>query len=447
MTHSNAADSVAAPLPWKRSLAWLLFLGPFFFLSYGYSNHLAAARQVSESVLFEWERTIPFVPWTIVPYWSIDLLYGLSFLFCRDRREVDRHGLRLLTAQLISVACFLAFPLHFSLERPPVDGFFGTLFDTLMGFDQPYNQAPSLHIGLLVIIWVRFVAATPAHWHWAVHSWALLIGVSVLTTYQHHFIDLPTGALVGLFCLWLWPDTGRPTLAAWPAQVAPERRRLALLYGIAATAFGIVAAMLGDAALWLWWVTAALGLVSLIHAVPGASGFQKQNGRHSLAARVMLLPYLAGAWLNSRLWTRRHPQPDHVVHGVWLGRMPTAADMRAGGYAVLIDLTAELPAPQGNWQYVGLPWLDLVPPEPAALAEAARHIERMRACGPVLVCCALGYARSACAVAAWLLASGLAGSIEAAEATLRACRSGVTLGESHRAALAAMLALQQGVSR
>ena len=63
-------------LPWLRSVAWLLVLGPFFFLSYGYANHMAAGRAITDSVFFEWERQVPFLPWTIIPYWSIDLFYG-----------------------------------------------------------------------------------------------------------------------------------------------------------------------------------------------------------------------------------------------------------------------------------------------------------------------------------------------------------------------------------
>ncbi|MFX7052290.1 phosphatase, partial [Acinetobacter baumannii] len=92
-----------------------------------------------------WERHIPFLPWTILPYWSIDLLYGFSFLCCRTPRETDRHALRLLTTQLIAVACFLAFPLRFAFVRPATDGLFGALFASLAAFDLPFNQAPSLH--------------------------------------------------------------------------------------------------------------------------------------------------------------------------------------------------------------------------------------------------------------------------------------------------------------
>ncbi len=141
------------PPLWKPGLVWLLVLGPLFFLSYGFANHQAASAAVVPSIVFDWERHIPLWPWTILPYWSIDIFYGLSLLICTTRLELRRHGLRLLTAQLICVACFLLFPLKFSTPRPHVDGWAGQLFDALAGFDLPYNQAPSLHIVLLLILW------------------------------------------------------------------------------------------------------------------------------------------------------------------------------------------------------------------------------------------------------------------------------------------------------
>lgn len=432
----SAAMALTVPsVPWQRGVVWLLFLGPFFFISYGFANRIAAERAITDSLVFGWERHIPFLPWTILPYWSIDLFYGLSFLCCRDRLQVDRHALRLLTAQLVCVSIFLLFPLHFTFERPSTDGVFGAMFDALMGFDQPYNQAPSLHIALLVILWVRFALGLPQAWSWVVHAWALLIGISVLTTFQHHFVDIPTGALVGLLCLWLWPDTGpRPFRRSASSDYGP-RRRLASYYFAVAMLVAALALHAGGAALWWLWLAVALGMTAWHYQGPGAAGFQKLDGQHSIAVAILQAPYFVGAWLNSRWWTRHRPQPDAILDNVWLGRLPARREMLSGRFAALCDFTAELPAPQGNWHYAGLPWLDLVAPETEQLIEAAQCIESLRLHGPVLVCCALGYSRSATAVAAWLLVTGRAASVDEAVSMICQRRPRVVFSPKHRAAL------------
>lgn len=58
------------------------------------------------------------------------------------------------TADLRGV--FLLWPLRYSFVRPETGGVFGWLFAVLLGFDKPFNQAPSLHIVLLVVLWVRY---------------------------------------------------------------------------------------------------------------------------------------------------------------------------------------------------------------------------------------------------------------------------------------------------
>ncbi len=146
--------------PWLRALAWLVFLGPFFFLTYNFANAAASQRAHVAVLMFPWERYIPFLAWTILPYWSSDLLYALSLAICRTRDELDLHGKRLLAIQVFSIACFLAFPLRCAFERPSVSGWEGDLFAALRSFDQPFNQAPSLHVGLAVILWMRFRAHT-----------------------------------------------------------------------------------------------------------------------------------------------------------------------------------------------------------------------------------------------------------------------------------------------
>ena len=83
--------------------------------------------------------------------------------------------------------------------------------------------------------------------------------------------------------------------------------------------------------------------------------------------------------------------------------------------------------------------LDLVSPSQAQLEQAAQAIGAARATanGPVLVCCALGFSRSALAVVAWLLAAGRAATPEAAENLIRMARPAIVLNDDQRAVLAA----------
>ena len=89
----------AEPRPWRRGLLWLLLLGPFFLISYSFATWVTAQRSDVGVVVFAWEYDIPFWPWTIVPYWLIDLLYALSLLLCATRFLLDNHAKRLLTAE------------------------------------------------------------------------------------------------------------------------------------------------------------------------------------------------------------------------------------------------------------------------------------------------------------------------------------------------------------
>jgi len=421
---------------WKRGLLWLLLLGPFFFASYGLATWVTAQRSDVGSLVFAWEAQMPFWAWTIVPYWSIDLLYGISLLICATRAELDAHARRLFTAQVVAVSCFLLFPLRFTFQRPEMDGLFGLLFDLLGAFDKPFNQAPSLHIALLVILWVCFAHHVRGHWRWLLHGWFALIGVSVLTTWQHHFIDLPTGALLGWLCVWLWPSERPGPLASLALAREPRRWSLASRYLLGMLLFAAPAWVAGGAWLWLLWPALALGLVALHYALFGAQGFQKgSDGRLSTASRWLLAPYLAGAWINSRLWTWRQPQPVEVCDGVWLGRLPASRDLARSPFTGILDMSCELSAAPAGRIYRNLPVLDLTAPDAALCLQAAQTIETLHGLGPTLVCCALGYSRSATAVIAWLLHSGRARDLDDAIARVRSVRPGIVIGPAQRDAL------------
>ena len=374
--------------------AWLMALGIFFFVSYNWANAYASGLPRVPALAFAWERHVPFLAWTIVPYWSSDLLYAAAFALCRTRAELHRLGLRLLAIQLFSVACFVLLPLRVAFERPALSGWAAWLFDSLMSFDRPFNQAPSLHVSLAVILWAHYRRYMP---RWA-GAWFVLMALSAWTTYQHQFIDLPTGAWAGLL-----------VLAAIPERTWHESRRVGLAgaYLSAAAALTVAAFYIQGVTWFLLWPAFALSLVAAAYWTGDAAWLGKQNGRMPF----WMWPYAAGAWVNSRLWTRGQAPWQELADGVWVGRAPTAP----APFRTVIDLTAELPLRAD----LRVPILDLTVPRVEQLESAVAAIEH--ASRPVLVCCALGYSRSATVAAAWWMAhTGCADAALAGAAVQRA---------------------------
>jgi protein-tyrosine phosphatase len=400
----------------KRALFWLVFLGPFFYASYGLSNHLASLQADVPNITFDWEHAIPFVEWTIIPYWSVNLFY-VATLFSNDNTAgVDRTAKRYLTCQIIAVAFFIAFPLKAIFIKPETSDLTGFLFVALGSFDKPFNQAPSLHIALLVIIWdhwrTRFTGVGRMLWH----VWAFLIGASVLTTFQHHFIDIPTGALLGLFALWLFPKN------LFPQNQASINAKAGAYY-LSGAALSALATLVGfrwtPLSLFWLWPSLSLAIVAAAYFGLGVSIFQKQpDGRVSLASYWLLMPYRLGARVNAWLWTRKLPPFIHVSGNVHLGRVPKESEIKH--FTAVIDLTGEMPVPKHQAVlWMAYPVLDLTRPPIQTLKDAAQAIQMTQENGKVLVCCALGMQRSAAAVALWLVQSGKAANGTEAVSLLR----------------------------
>ncbi len=420
--------------PWGAAAIWCAVLAAIFFSTYGWANWLTEQRTDVGVYVLPWERNLPFLAWTIVPYWSIDLLYGLSLFLCASRAELSRHVRRLLMAQAVCMVGFLLFPLRFSFERPASEGLFGVMFDALMGFDRPYNQAPSLHICLLVVLWQHYARHVDGKvGRTLLHIWFGLIGVSVLTTYQHHFVDLVTGAWAGMLCLFAVDGNGaRWRWGKWRED--HRRSRLASCYALGSLFCWAVASLVAPTFLvWLLvWSGATLMLIACVYLFGEGAHFGKRDGRLPWWSWGLFAPYFVGARINAWLWGRRIPSQAHVHAEVYLGRLPVFAPWGTHQAHRIVDLCAEL-APRGLRCGVdSVPMLDLVVPDIEQLHQAADAIEQARRAGPVLVCCALGVSRSACAVLAWLMKHcGLP--IREAQAVLASARPQVVI---HDGALA-----------
>ena len=186
--------------------------GIVFIGVYVLCNQLTHLRGDAGRGVFEWERAIPFVPWTIVPYLSLIGFFALSFLVSRQRSALDCHVAAVVINLCLSATCYLLMPLRFNFERPMPDGVWRLLFELLSAGDLPYNRAPSLHISVLLIVWLRLAPQWQGWKKAAFGTWFVLIALSVLTTYQHHVIDVPAGLLVGAVSVALARRIAAPAL-------------------------------------------------------------------------------------------------------------------------------------------------------------------------------------------------------------------------------------------
>jgi hypothetical protein len=203
---------------------WLACVAPIFCSTYTLCNWLASIRSDVVHLYFNWEKSLPVIPALIIPYLSIGLFVAVSFFLCQSREALRAHALRLLLATLISCACYLIFPVGFGLERPTVEGVFGYFFRLLNVVDQPFNETPSSHISLLLLIWPIYARRFTGVLKFAVDGWFTLIGLSVFFTYQHHLIGALAGAAVAGICFWLIRDCaklfGRPHVSGYFAEHA-----------------------------------------------------------------------------------------------------------------------------------------------------------------------------------------------------------------------------------
>jgi membrane-associated phospholipid phosphatase len=378
-----------------------LGLSVLFLAVYGGTNWLTSLRTDVGILYFGWEKHIPFVPWMIIPYMSIDVFFVAAPFVCRSREELNTLVRRIGFAILVAAACFLIFPLRFAFDHPPVTGWLGVLYREFRGFDRPYNLLPSLHIALGTILVAHYSQHSRAWLRALLWPWFGLIFLSTLLIYQHHVIDVIGGFVLAVWCFYLFRETpiGLPVQSNW---------KVGSYYGVGAILFAAVGLLFGLWGFLFLWPAASLAVVAVAYFGIGPGIYRKTADRIPFSARALLWPCLIGQRL-SLAWYRRQCRAwDEVTTGVWIGNKLSDAGAEEAirqGVTAVLDLTAEFDEakPFLALPYLNLPILDLTAPSPEQMAEMANFIRRHAASGILYVHCKAGYSRSAAAVGAYLL--------------------------------------------
>jgi hypothetical protein len=197
----DSHSAAVAPEPFSARLRdylkWSAALALLFAATYWTTNWLAAQRAGPYRLYFDWELAIPFIPWMIYPYLTVNGILLLP-LFVLDRAGIQRFARAFAAATVAGAACHLLLPAALGWPRPSeVPGH--PVFASLFKLDRPHNLVPSLHVAYSTLA-ARAVWRAPATaiLKAATAVWLTLLIASVLLTHQHHLADVAAGLLLAL---------------------------------------------------------------------------------------------------------------------------------------------------------------------------------------------------------------------------------------------------------
>lgn len=138
----------------------------------------------------------PLLPWTILVYLSSYLQVGAAILLLESRREVWRYAFSTFIAFTMTFTIFALLPTRMSRTPLPAGASLWRWgLELTRALDEPHTCLPSLHVVSCVLAALSVRRRVLRR---VFLFWSLAICASTLTTSQHVFLDLPSGALVGL---------------------------------------------------------------------------------------------------------------------------------------------------------------------------------------------------------------------------------------------------------
>ena len=394
---------------WQRALvsAWLSF---WFVFVYNGCNYLASLRDAYGEVgtcAYDWEIGLfPFIPILVIPYWSIDLFYVVAPFLLRERFLLAQHAKRISFGIAVAGVFFLLFPLQLVTPAPPVEGWLKPFFGALENFNNFYNCAPSLHIVLRINLLVIYVAPAQGWLRYLLGFWFVLIGASTLFCYQHHVMDVITGQLLGLFCLWLYPSERFEN-----PEVAPERNinshpKIAGYYGTGSLLLVLLTIWGWPGSVLLLWPAISLFILAGAYVGGGPAWLRKFQGRQLLAPRLLLNPYRWVAGLTARYFNSGLKPYQELRPGLYFGRRLNQTEAEALPVEAVLDLTVEYDEVESfrKRAYLNVQVLDLTSPSLEQLRESVRHLREYSSC---YVHCSLGRGRTGAVMVAFLVSEGM----------------------------------------
>lgn len=382
----------------KQQLYAFSLCGIVFLIVYNFAAWYTSKAEKVPSFVFDFEKHIPFLPWTIIPYMTSGIFFCSVFFMAKDHEQLKVLTKRMLFVTIAAGLFFIMFPLRFSLVKPGTNGsVLNYSFQFLKIFDSPFNQSPSLHIVYAFIFWTVFRSLKKSRT--LLMMWLILLGVSTLTTYQHHFIDILSGTVLAHISFIFFPYRQH--------DFQYRNFHVANFYFL----FGwmlISAALLLDqyyGHLWLilFW-PAVMSIIIGYHYQKNSVHFLKdENGNISLWRKIFYAPYLM---VYRIFWKflRKNRRPLEIVPRIYISSRPGPEDLHyfeINSSTLVYDLSAEIEETSGlknKSAYHPYPFLDIgtfdIHSTKKLVTEITENYKKLPAEGKIFIHCTMGFTRS-----------------------------------------------------
>jgi membrane-associated phospholipid phosphatase len=384
----------------------LILCSVVFMMVYNYSAwHISKLENVP-SFVFNFEKHIPFISWSIIPYMTSGLFFCSIFFFCKTKEQLTVLIKRMLFVTIIAGIGFLLFPLKFSLNKPEINSsVLGTPFQFLGIFDSPFNQAPSLHIAYAFIFWSVFRNLKRGRIFLMI--WLILLGISTLTTYQHHLIDILTGAILAHITFIIFPYR-KNDFQYRNLQVANYYFLFGWIFLTISLLFDQFIIKSDSILLWitLWiklWITFMTALIGYHYQKNNIHFLKDKEGNISVVKTMFYAPYLL---IYRIFWKflRKNRKPIEIVPNVYISSKPdkkNLIDFNVNKNTFVYDLSAEIEETKSlkeNTKYRSVPFLDIgsfdIDETRKLLTEITNNYNNLPKGGKILIHCTMGFTRS-----------------------------------------------------
>jgi membrane-associated phospholipid phosphatase len=185
-----------------------------FFPIYVGCAAITEARGNALHLYAQWELSIPFWPFMIVPYLSMFVLFLMPPLQL-DAGELRDLVRRLLVATLIGGIVFLCLPAQLGFAEHTDAGIWQPIYDTIYRLDNRFNTVPSFHVIYTASILLAFMAVATAPLRRIYLAWLVIVCASTVLTNRHHLLDVAAGLAIAVGLRVMFPRS-LPSLSTEP---------------------------------------------------------------------------------------------------------------------------------------------------------------------------------------------------------------------------------------